>query len=314
MKEVVTIYALLLMAVVGAAATHAQTKSPNFSIPARLENNNCPGDPTFKLTLNGMPAPVKEELGPGSDQVILIVLDITGDLSRIDEARQALIADISKLPPTTWVGVLRSQDGLHVLADPTPDRQKVNDIIQSLTSSGTPGLLETVHAALTLADSMIRKSPVRVSVLYITDGSIYSYRENYTDPVINPSDTHDLSRRFRDALIGEKISKLERRVSSLEAPLFVVQLDYRQNGLDQAYQNGLEALTTVTGGDAAMCHSLAEVPGVISTMLDRIKTTWRLNLAVPPRIHNSLQVGLSASCGSQDIQLAWRSHIRLKGE
>ena len=42
----------------------------------------------------------------------------------------------------------------------------------------------------------MRKSPVRVSVLYITDGSIYSYREDYTNPVINESDPHDLSRRF----------------------------------------------------------------------------------------------------------------------
>ncbi len=314
MKEVITTFALLLVAVVGAAGTRAQTKPSIFSIPARLENTSCSGNPTFKPTLNGMPVPVRAELGPGSDQVILIVFDITEDLSRIDEARQALIADVSKLPPNTWVGVLRSQDGLHVLADPTPNHQKVIDVIQSLTSSGTPGLLETVHATLTLADAMIRKSPVRVSVLYITDGSIYSYRENYTDPVINPSDTHDLSRRFRDALIGEKISKLKRRISSLEAPLFIVQLHYRQDGLDQAYQNGLEALTKATGGDFAMCHSLAEVPEVISTMIDRIGTTWRLNLAVPPKIHSSLQVGLSASCGSRDTQLAWRSHIKLKGE
>jgi len=39
-----------------------------------------------------------------------------------------------------------------------------------------------VQPALSLADALLRKSPVRVSVLYLTDGSIYSYREDYTNP------------------------------------------------------------------------------------------------------------------------------------
>ena len=314
MRRTTSILWLLLITVVGAVAVQAQTKTPAFSIPARVENSSCSAGPQFKSTLNGKPAPVKAELGPQSDQVILVVLDLTGDLSRIDGAKQAVVDNISKLPSNAWVGVLRSQDGLHVLVDPTPNRQKVIDSINSLTSIGTPGLLETVRATLSLADSMIRKSPVRVSVLYITDGSIYSYREDYTDPVINPSDTHDLSRRFRDVLINEKISKLERHVSSLEAPLFVVQLHYRSNRLDQAYENGLEALTSATGGEAAMCHSLSEIPQVISTMFERIRTTWRLNLTGPPKTNHHLQVGLSASCGSHDIQVAWRTHFRLKEE
>jgi hypothetical protein len=305
---------LILLTVAGAATARAQKKGPAFSIPAWLEKSNCSDAPRFKSTLNGKPVPVRAELGPGSDQVILLVLDLTGDLSRIDSAKAAMIASISKLPPNAWVGVLRAQDGLHVLADPTPNRQKVIDIIQSLTSSGTPGLLETVRATLSLADAMIRKSPVRISVIYITDGSIYHYREDYTDPVINPSDRHDLSRRFRDVLINEKISKLERHIGSLEAPLFVVQLHYRQNRLDLAYQNGLETLTGTTGGEAAMCHSLSEIPQVVSTMFDRIRTTWRLNLAAPPKTQRHLQVGLSASCGSQEIQVAWRTHFQLKGE
>ena len=60
-------------------------------------------------------------------------------------------------------------------------------------------MLGTVPSALGLADALLRKAPVRVSVLYLTDGGIYSYREDYTNPVINQSDPHDLSRRFRGA-------------------------------------------------------------------------------------------------------------------
>jgi len=312
MQRPVTALSLALFVVSLAAVARAQSSA--VAIPARIEKSHCSDAPRFKSTLNGNPAPVRGELGPASDQVILVVFDLTGDLSRIEDAKQAVIADISTLPPNAWVGVLRAQDGLHVLADPSPNRQKVIDAINSLSSNGTPGLLETLRPALSLADAMIRRSPVRVSVLYITDGSIYNYREDYTDPVINPSDTHDLSRRFPDGLINEKISKLERHIRSLEAPLFVIQLHYHQNGLDQAYQNGLETLADTTGGEAAVCHSLSEVPQVISTMFSRISTTWRLNLEVPPRTHNHMQVGLSASCGSDDLQLSWRTHFQLKGE
>ena len=55
-----------------------------------MENSSCSAGPQFKSTLNGKPASVKAELGPQSDQVILVVLDLTGDLSRIDGAKQAL--------------------------------------------------------------------------------------------------------------------------------------------------------------------------------------------------------------------------------
>jgi hypothetical protein len=190
----------------------------------------------------------------------------------------------------------------------------VEDVITSLSSSGTPGLLETVRASLTLADAMIRKSPVRVSVLYITDGSIYSYREDYTDPVINPSDKHDLSRRFRDVLINEKISKLERHIRSLEAPLFVVHLHYRHNGLDIAYQNGLDTLAKNTGGMTVICRSIPEIPQAISETFARITSVWNLILSVPPKDHHDLQVGLKASCGNGGLQLSWRPHFRPKVE
>jgi hypothetical protein len=314
MLRVIPVFLFILVAATGGALAQAQTMDPAFSIPAWIDKGKCNGDPTFDPTLNGKPAEVKNELAPTSDQVILIVLDLTGDLSRIDEAKQAVVTSISNLPRNVWVGVLRAQDGLHVLADPTPDRQKVIDIIQSLTSSGTPGLLETVRPTLTLADSMIRKSPVRVSVLYITDGSIYRYREDFTDPVINPSDNHDLSRRFRGVLINEKISKLERHISSLEAPLFVVHLHYRQNELDLAYQNGLDALARDTGGETVICRSNAEISQAISHIFTRISDVWWLILSVPRKTHRELQVGLKASCGGRDVQLSWRPHFRPKEE
>lgn len=296
------------------AVSLASAQTDDIAIPARIEQDHCQSAPKFKSTLDGKPARVRTKMGPGSDQIILVVLDLTGNLSRIEAAKKALTANISSLPKNTWVGLLRAQDGLHVLADPSPDRQEVINEINSLTATGTPGLLGTVRMALSLANGMVQKSTARVSVLYITDGSIYDYQADYTDPVINPSDRNDLSRAFPDVLIDEKISKLKRHVGSLQAPLFVIQLHFRQNTLDEAYQNGLESLANATGGAAAMCHSLSEIPQVISTMFDQIKATWRLNVKVPAKTHGHVQVSLRAFCGDGGLPLSWRTHFHLKGE
>jgi hypothetical protein len=300
----------VLFAVCTISTLHAQTAS--VSIPAWIETNNCALPPKFEAELNGKRVPVTAQLGPSSDQVILVVLDLTGDLSLIEAAKQALIAEISKLPQNAWVGLLRTQDGLHVLADPGTDRQPLIDAIRSLSNSSEPGLLETVPSALALADAILRKSPVRVSVLYITDGSIYSYRADYTNPVINASDPHDLSRVFPDALITDKISKLVEDDSSLEAPLFVVHLNYRRDRLNVAYQNGLDTLADATGGRSDVSRSVAEIPEAISAMFARISSAWRLTLALPSKIHYNIQIHLSAPCGDGDLRISWRTHLRPK--
>ena len=235
--------------------TTLQAQTANVSIPAWVEANDCSKPPKFEAALNGKAVHVTAQLGPRSDEVILVVLDLTGDLTLVEAAKQALIAEVSKLATNAWVGLLRTQDGLHVLSDPGASRQPLTDAVRSLSNSTEPDLLETVQPALELADGIMRKSPVRVAVLYITDGSIYSYREDYTNPVINESDPHDLSRRFPEALINAKISKLVEASSSLEAPLFVVHLNYRRDRLNTAYQNGLETLADATGGRSDICRS-----------------------------------------------------------
>jgi hypothetical protein len=300
----------VLFAVCTFTTLHAQTAS--VSIPAWIETNNCALPPKFEAALNGKPVAVTAQLGPSSDQVILVVLDLTGDLSLIEAAKQALIAEISKLPHNAWVGLLRTQDGLHVLADPGTDRQPLIDAIRSLSNSSEPGLLETVHSALSLADAILRKSPVRVSVLYITDGSIYSYREDYSNPVINGSDPHDLSRRFPEALITEKISKLVEDSGSLQAPLFVVHLNHRRDRLNVAYENGLETLADATGGKSDVCRSVAEIPEAVAAMMARISSAWRLTLAVPAKIHNHFQIHLTAPCGDGDLRISWRTRFHAK--
>ena len=307
-------YFPLLLALLAAGSTleTVQAQTASVSIPAWVEEGNCGPAPRFEATFNGKPAPVTSQLGPGSDQIILMVFDFTGEVSLVEAAKQAVVEEISRLPANAWVGLLRDQDGLHVLADPGPNRQPLVDAIKDFAGMGKPGLFETVNSALTLADSIMRKSAVRVSVLYITDGNIYNYREDYTNPVINGSDPHDLSRVFPDALIQDKISKLVGEVTSLEAPLFVVHISYRGDTLNESYQNGLLTLADATGGKGQVCRSVGEIPDAISAAFARISSVWRLTLGVPPKFHSNAQIHLSAPCDGEDARLSWRTRLRTK--
>jgi len=307
MRPSSTWLAAILLAFATAAPAGPQTES--ISIPAWVEGGDCTVAPQFEATLNNKPVPILAQMDPASDQMILVVFDLTGDLSLIAAAKQAVTAEISKLPKNAWVGLLRAQDGLHVLADPSADHEALAGVIQSLASSGVPGLLDTVRSSLTLADAVLRKSPVRVSVLYLTDGSIYGYREDYTNPVINESDPHDLSRRIPGALIEEKFSKLKDAVGSLQAPLFVVHLNYRRDRLNEIYQNGLGTLADSTGGKTGICRSVGEIPEVIAAMFARISSAWRLTLGVPGKTPNNMQIHLSAPCPEGDRRLSWRTRL-----
>ena len=287
-------------------------RSAALSVPVWIESGAAIADAKFEATLNGKPVEVSSQLGPGSDQVILVVMDVTGDPSRVDPAREALVSEVSRLPRNAWVGLLRAQDGLHALADPAPDRGAATQGILDLPNSGNPGLLETVQPALALADALLRKATVRVSVLYITDSNIYQYREDYTNPVINQSDPHDLSRRFPEALVEEKISKLVDAAGPLEAPLFIVHLHDRHDRLNRAYENGLQILAEATGGQTDFCRSVAEIPKAVAAAFGRISNGWRLTLALPPKARGRAQVRLSGHAGDAELKLSWRERLEAK--
>jgi hypothetical protein len=303
---------LAISFLVGASVAISSPQTATISIPAWVDGGDCANPPQFEATLNNKPATVVAQLDPASDQMILVVFDLTGDLSIIEAAKQAVAADIAKLPKNARVGLLRAQDGLHVLADPSADHEQLTGVIQSLSPSGVPGLLGAVPSALALGDAILRKSAVRVSVLLVTDGSIYGYREDYTNPVINESDPHDLSRRMPGALIEEAFSKLKDPAGSLQAPLFIVHLNYRQDRLNVVYQNGLDTLASSTGGMVGFCRSQAEIPKVIAAMFTRISSAWRLNLAVPENLPNNIQIRLSAPCSEGERHLSWRARLYAK--
>jgi hypothetical protein len=268
-----------------------QAAGDSIRVPVWMENRGEPPDPAdFIARLDGQIAPVLSVQGPADDLLILLVLDITGDMSVAEIAKQAAIEAIRGLPENAAVAVLRAQDGMRVLMDPTTDREALASLIGGLPVSGKAGFLDSVENACQVADRVVSKSKVRTAVLYLTDSSIYNHRDDYTNPVINSSDSRDLSRRFPEGLVKEKISRLETKIGALQAPLFVVHLAYRTDRLEQAYQLGQMQLALAAGGSATFCRSKAEVPGAITAVFSEVASHYSLQIRLPERPSRLVQV------------------------
>jgi hypothetical protein len=259
-------------------------------------------------TLDGSSSRVLSLRGPDDDLMLLIVLDLVGDPSSVELAKQALISQIRALPPLTVVGLLRAQDGLKVIVDPTADREQVAEAVTGLPIGGKAGLLDTIETAGRIAEYILAKTAVRVALLYVTDGGVSDYREDFTNPVINSSDSHDLSRKFPEALIQEKISMVGQALTGQQTPLFVAHLRDSADRINDAYQNGLKQLAETTGGTAALCRSSGEIQEVIERTMSLIVHHYSVTLALPERVGKSVQVGLEA----EGHTLNYRSHFYLR--
>jgi len=236
-------------------------------------------DPTldraaFSARLDGNPAKVLRVLGPTDDLVLLLVLDLSGEPTLIDAAREALTEQLNKLPNNQWVGVMKAQDNLTALADPTPDRDKITTVIQDYAATGKAGLLTTAESMASLGHQLLDRSGIRVAVVYITDSNIYNYREDYTNPVINATDSRDLSRRFPDQLVKEKMQKISDQLARYETPFFIVHLNTITDPINEAYRRGLLQLTEESGGLSAFCRSRGEISTAIEKVIAAAANHW----------------------------------------
>ncbi|MCC7175932.1 MAG: hypothetical protein IT159_12115 [Bryobacterales bacterium] len=245
-------------------------------------------------SLAGETAPVRKVLGPRDGLMLLLVTDVVGDLMLAGKAKQALAERIEGLPDNVWVGLLRAQDGLKVKVDPTPERKPVTDAIRTLPVSGRAGLLETIVTAAGLGDAVLARAGVRVAVLYVTDSDVRNYREDFSNPVINGSDYRDMSRRFPDALIRDRISKLETALVAHQTPVFIVHLAYRSERLNEAYQTGLMRLAAATGGTSAFCRSQIEIPEAIAAAFETISSHYSIEVSLPEAAPRSVEITLSS--------------------
>lgn len=216
------------------------------------------------VTIDGFKAKINR-LGPPTDPLLLhVVIDLTGDLTLVDPAREALVSEMKKSKAV--VSLLRAQDGLRVIEDPGASKTQIEESLRGLTIAGRAGLLDTIAPAVRLSDAVLRGARVRSAVLFVTDSLITNYREDYTNPVVNSSDTNDMSRRFPEGLIKEKIRQLKEELAPTLSPIFVVHLNYLHDRLNEAYQTGLLDLATATGGTA----DFSRTPGDIAGHMERV--------------------------------------------
>lgn len=218
---------------------------------------------------------------PVDDLIVMLVLDLTDDLTVAERAKSALLSEVEQLTPQVHVAVLRAQDGLRVIQDPTSDADSVKAAIASVNATGRAGLLDSIETTAVIADSVLMKSAVRVAVVYVTDSDVKNYREDFSNPVINSSDAGDLSRKFPEALIQEKISKVAANLNRRRTPMFIVHTSYRSDRLNEAYLNGLRQLAFTTGGMAVVCRSNAEIPAAIRDVLATIRNHYSVTLELP---------------------------------
>jgi hypothetical protein len=101
-----------------------------------------------------------------------------------------------------------------------------------------------------------------------------------------------MSRRFRDRLIREKISKLERKLSGFDVPLVIVHLDYRSDSLNEAYQAGLAQLASTASRASTFCRSRAEIAGAVASAFHTVTSHYCLVLRLPDRHSKVVQVEL----------------------
>jgi hypothetical protein len=253
---------------------------------------------SFKVFLDDKEVAIKSFQHPKSSSIILVVFDTVANLARVDEARNALQYILKDLNEQYWIGLLSAQNGLSVLQEPTADRQALNKKIHSIQVTGKAGLLDTLEPISQMATAILQKAAVRLSVLYVTDSSISHYRADYLNPVINSSDAGDLSRRFSDRAVQERISRLSKSLSSYTVPLFILHLEQRSDTLNLAYQSGLDRLAANSGGKAIFCRTSDEIRPSLLGLINQIRAGYIVTVEPPQTKRTSFKVRVEASDAS----------------
>jgi hypothetical protein len=252
----------------------------------------------LQASVDGEPSKVASLVGPDGPLIVIVVLDLVGDLNRIDAARSKVAEYVTAMGRNRYVALLQAQDGLQVVLDPTLNRRQFVEKLEAASVTGFPGLLDAVEQTAEIASTMLDRSHVRVATLFLTDSRIEEYRGDYTSSVVNPSDSGDLSRRFRDRLVQEKISSITANLGRLGAPLFFVHLEEQTDSLNVTYQNGIRQFATVTGGQAYFCRGLAEIPTLVERALRDIESIYAVGLEVPGKGRGPRRIAISGPEGA----------------
>lgn len=320
-KKTFKLVALLLLLTIPAFAQKDQADSASkglLKIPVWVEDGDeqfwLDGNrQAFKVFVEEKESPLKSFQTPKSSTILLIVFDTVADLARVDQARTALTETISSLGQNYWIGLLRAQDGLMVIQEPTADRKLLAEKIRAIQVNGKAGLLDTLEPVSKLAAGMMQKANVRVAVLYVTDSGIANYRADYLNPVVNSSDSGDLSRRFSDRAVQEQMSRQSDALGEFTTPIFVLHLSYRTDSMNLAYQSGLERIASVSGGLTLFSRTNDDVESLLKTLLKRIQSSYFLGVDQPTAKRHAVKLRVEAkkADGQSPGKIVHREQISL---
>src|SRR3712207_5785766 len=103
-------------------------------VPVTVATDEAPLKPAdFKAAIEGAGAVnVVRIRSPKDDLLLMLVMDTVGDLAYVEPARRALAERFAELPPRTHVTLLRAQDGLRVVTDPTSNAETLSHSLAAI--------------------------------------------------------------------------------------------------------------------------------------------------------------------------------------
>ena len=122
----------------------------------------------------------------------------------------------------------------------------------------------------------------------------------------------DLSRRFRDRLVRERISRILNSLNRSWAPLFFLHLQRQTGALNVAYQDGLAQFARATAGEALFGSSVAEIPVLVRRIMERVTSFYMLTIVTPKELEGRTRLRLEST--QPGIRLFHRDHIEVSAK
>ncbi len=235
------------------------------------------GSDSFQITLGKKTLKNFQLESPSSPTLLFIAFDTVGDVAPLMQVRETLSRELAQLPSNYRIGLLSAHENFGVIQDPTEDRELLRKKIDEMALVGKAGLLDTIQPLMEFSSQLLRKTNVRVAILLITDSDIGNYRTNYLNPVVNYSDTRDLSRRFPGRALQEKIARMTSSLSAYPVPCLIVHIDPGSDPLNKIYQDGLRQLAETLGGQLLLSKTASDIPIMLREALEWIKGFYILS-------------------------------------
>ncbi len=227
---------------------------------------------SFRATVNGATTQVQKVIGQGSGSAddslaMMLIIDTSGSSSGkpLAEAKRAVAAFAQRLRQQDEIGLIRASSRPTILADLTTNHQKVADVLKPIASNGRSALLDAIQVA---AEKLEGSSAARKGIVILTDG-----HENASK--VTATTVQNLLNRSDVLLFTALQGKSGKSV--------------------------LVELSKQSGGEVISIASIEELIGAYSKLAERLTSTYRVDIALPPSPAEAVTIQLSALGAVDDV-------------